>query len=242
LIGPSREPRNRWRHSLRRRPGIVGDHPDVVHAGISRSRSAASRKRGCDLQLVVGNRRDHRRRAGVAGRLKCVGLPKWRRDPFSAARSTTGWRAAPPRRHGFAAGPRGRGRRREQKAQGSLVQLFHDDRPPRMTAVFVLFAPRRGPWTIVGAKANAAQACACRVAPQIRRAPPFLVPDQQPAANHRMALISGSRQSRSRRCRRTRANRQTAGAHHGTAEPVTPIAISPIMATMSAIGSAPASR
>src|SRR5262249_4123891 len=53
---------------------VVGDDADVVHAGVH-DRDRQSREREiADLELVVGDRRDHRRGSSVTHRLEYIGL------------------------------------------------------------------------------------------------------------------------------------------------------------------------
>ena len=81
---------------------LVGDHADIVEAGVLNGDAERGIGEVGDLELAVGHRGDHRRRALVAHRLEHIRLAEvLGRGPFSPAVSTPSWRPAPPRRRGF---------------------------------------------------------------------------------------------------------------------------------------------
>jgi hypothetical protein len=61
---------------------IVGDDADIVHAGVLDCDRQRGIREVADLEFVVGDRRDHRRRAAIAHRLEHVGRAEVAREVF----------------------------------------------------------------------------------------------------------------------------------------------------------------
>ena len=104
---------------------LVGDHTDVLQAGILDGDAERGIGEVGDLELVVRHRSDHRRRAAGRARARAHRTSRGAgRGPFSRAISTPSWRPGPPRRRGSSRDRRCRLRsRRTAQRQGPATEV-----------------------------------------------------------------------------------------------------------------------